>query len=348
MRIAQVSTLASPVTQEASGAVEQMVWALDRELARLGHEVTVFACGGSRVSGELVATIHGPYGVPGSPNDWHSCEWLNLCQAIRQSERFDLIHSHSYLWGVPLDPLSRAPMVHTTHVMPYPDTLPLLEMTPNALRTAISDYQWSAFPPVWRPKDVIHHGVDPDSFAFQPHPEGDYLCYLGRFVPGKSPIAAIKVARALDTRLLMAGPWSDYYRREVEPLVDGRLVEYVGMVSRDERNELLRNATVLLYPAHEPEPFGLVLVEAMMCGTPVAALAGGAASEIVDEAVTGFLAPAFPDLSGQVLRAMTLDRGLVRQRAEARFTAGRMARDYAQLYERVVRDRTTGGEWAAR
>lgn len=339
MRIAQVSTLATPVTGESTGAVEQLVWLLDRELVKLGHEVTVFACGGSRVSGELVATLPGPYGVPGSPNDWHSCEWLNLCHAIRQSKRFDVVHSHSYLWGLPLDSLSHVPMVHTTHVMPYVDTLPLLETAPTALRTAISEYQWRDFPPAWRPTDVIHHGVDPDCFTFQAHPQGDYLCYLGRFVPGKSPRAAIEVARALDMRLLMAGPWTEYYRHEVEPLVDGKLVEYVGRVSGEERSELLGNASVLLYPAHQPEPFGLVLIEAMMCGTPVAGLWGGAASEIVEEDVTGFLAPSFPELAGHVLRARALDRRRVRQRAEERFTAARMARDYAGVYERVLSER---------
>src|SRR5262245_36842171 len=132
MRIAQVATLATPVRQKGTGSVEGLVWLLSRELTALGHEVTVFAAAGSEVCGELVATLPGPYAAGGSLDDWRTCEWVNLCRAVEQSGRFDVLHCHAYLWGLPLEPLSRAPMVHTTHVCPDADAARLWSMRPGA------------------------------------------------------------------------------------------------------------------------------------------------------------------------------------------------------------------------
>src|SRR5260221_8773209 len=146
MRIAQVSTLSSPVRENASGSVEALVWLLTRELIRLGHEVTIFAAGGSESSGELVATLPGPYGTKGSLDDWELCEWVNLCAAVEQSDRFDVLHTHAYLWGIPLQPFSRAPMLHTLHIVPDENPARLWSMRPEARVTAISKHQWSGFP----------------------------------------------------------------------------------------------------------------------------------------------------------------------------------------------------------
>src|SRR5438045_862669 len=117
MRIAQISTLAAPVRQVTNGSVESLVCLLTRELTRRGHGVTVFGAAGSEVDGEFIATLPGPYAERGAMDDWHLCEWVNLCRAIEQSARFDVLHSHAYLWGVPLEPFSRAPMIHTMHVV---------------------------------------------------------------------------------------------------------------------------------------------------------------------------------------------------------------------------------------
>src|SRR5437016_2026899 len=119
MRIGLISTHSTPVRREGSDSVEGLVWLLSRELTRLGHAVTVFACVGSEPCGELVASLPGPYGTAGSPDDWQHCEWVNLCRAVEQSGRFDVLHSHSYLHGLPLQALSQAPLVHTLHVTPY-------------------------------------------------------------------------------------------------------------------------------------------------------------------------------------------------------------------------------------
>src|SRR6266404_3548452 len=188
MRIAQVSTLSAPVRRNASGSVEGWVWLLTRELARLGHEVTVYGAGGSEVAGELVATQPGPYGAEGSLSDWQVSEWVNLCRAVEQSARFDVVHSHAYLWGIPLEPLSRAPVVHTLHIVPDDNAVGLWSMRPEARVTALSHQQWSAFP-LLQPAAVIPHGADVSQFTFRAEPE-DYLCYLGRFVSGKGPCQA--------------------------------------------------------------------------------------------------------------------------------------------------------------
>jgi glycosyltransferase involved in cell wall biosynthesis len=333
MRIAQISTVATPVRREYCGSVEGLVWLLTRELTRLGHEVTVFGVAGSEVHGEAVATLPGSYGVNGSPDDWELCEWINICRAVEQSERFDVLHSHAYLWGLPLQPFARSPMVHTMHILPEEDSARLWSLAFDPCVTAVSNHQWSEFPE-FRPAAVVYHAVDSSQFTLRLQPE-DYVCYLGRFIPGKGPLAAIAVARALDLRLLLAGPYNDYYREHVAPLVDGRSVEYVGFVNGSERDQLLGGARALLYPIQAPEPFGLVQVEAMMCGTPVAALRVGAVPEIIDEGVTGYCAGSTEELAQSVLRTFTLDRRRVRERAEARFSAERMAREYALVYQHL-------------
>ncbi|HXG11662.1 MAG TPA: glycosyltransferase family 4 protein [Gemmataceae bacterium] len=334
MRIAQVATVCTPVRRDGAGSVETIVWLLTQELVRQGHEVTVFAAAGSETAGELVATLPGPYGQAGSPIDWQLCEWINLCRAVEQSDRFDVLHCHAYLWGLPLQRLARAPMVHTLHVLPGDDMAQLWRMVPGACVTAISRYQWSAFPDLC-PAAVIHHGVDPAQFTFRPQSE-DYLLYLGRFTADKGPLVAVAAARALGIRLLLAGPPSPYFREQVAPLVDGRSVEYVGFVTGAERDRLLGGAQALLYPVQYPEPFGLVLAEAMMCGTPVVALHLGAVPELVDEGITGYSAASMDEFIRQVPRSFELDRSRIRRQAEARFTAERMVRQYVQVYRRLL------------
>jgi glycosyltransferase involved in cell wall biosynthesis len=334
MRIAQISTVATPVQAEGSGSVEGLVWLLSRELRRMGHEVTIFGVEGSDAGGDVVSTLPGPYGSPGSPYDWQQCEWINLCRAVERSGQFDIVHSHAYLWGTPLNHLSQAPMLHTMHVSPYENDARLWQLAPDSCVTAISRYQWSSFPEL-HPAAVIYHGVDAEQFTLQTS-ASDYVCYLGRFIPGKGPLQAIAAARSLGLRLLLAGPRNPYFRQHIEPLLDDNSVEYVGFMSGAEKNRLLGGARALLYPVQSPEPFGLVLIEAMMCGTPVVATRLGAVPEIIDEGVTGYLVPSADALADRLPMAFALDRRSIRAQAETRFAAHRMAGEYLQLYAHVT------------
>ena len=333
-RIGQIATLSTPVRREGADSIESLVWLLSRELTALGHEVTVFACAGSNPCGELAATLPGPYGSDGSPGNWQLCEWINLCRAVEQSGRFDVLHSHGYLWGLPLINLSRAPMVHTLHITPYEDEARLWSLYPDSCVSAITSSQWSTYSSL-RPAAVIPHGVDTDQFTFRSEPE-DYVCFLGRFIPGKGVLQAVEVARRLGQRLLLAGPMNDYYRQHIAPIADGRTIEYVGHLRGAERDRFLGGARALLYPLQAPEPFGLVQVETMMCGTPVVAMRIGAVPEIIDEGVTGYTAESMEAFARQVVRSFTLDRRRIRARAEERFSARRMAQEYLALYERLT------------
>jgi len=337
VRIAQVSTVATPVKQAtgAAGSVEAHVWLLTRELVRTGHEVTVFGCQGAELPGgaELVATLPGPYADGGAPEDWHLCEWLNLCAAVERSGRFDVIHSHAYLWGMPLQAQAAAPMVHTLHVWPYQDAALLWRRHPGAVVTAPSAAQWAQYPDL-RPT-VVAHGLDAEQFPLGTG-GGDYMCWLGRFIPGKGPLEAIKAARASGRDLVMAGPANDYFDRCIRPHVDGKRISYAGELNVPERDELLGGACVLLYPVTAPEPFGMVLAEAMLCGTPVAAIRVGAVPELVDEGVSGVTVESAGELAGAIDRAAALDRAGVRAAAVEKFSPERMAAASLRAYEEAV------------
>jgi glycosyltransferase involved in cell wall biosynthesis len=336
MRIAQVSTLAAPVRAESAGvgSVEGLVWTLADHLTRGGHEVTVFGAAGSDVPGELVATLPGAYGAAGTPDDWQLCEWINLSEAVRQSERFDVVHCHAYLWGLPLGPLSRSPLVHSMHVWPYTDAVLLRRSFPSAVVIAPSRVQWMGHGDL-PPARIVPHGVDPDFFQFQPRSH-DSACYLGRFIPGKGPRHAMAAAREAGIDLVMAGPSSDYFVEEVAPAVDGRTVRYVGPVDGPTRPELLGSAGVLLAPFQAPEPFCLVLVEAMMCGTPVVTTTVGAAPEVVDPGLTGYCATQLSELPALMHAALALDRSAVRARAEERFSAALMVERHLEVYREAA------------
>jgi glycosyltransferase involved in cell wall biosynthesis len=233
-------------------------------------------------------------------------------------------------------------MVHTMHVLPSDDQARLWAEYPASSVTAITRAQWSAFPHL-QPAAIIPHGVDPDAFTFRSTPSNStdrYLLYLGRFTPDKGIPHAITTARAVGLPLVLAGPENPFFQAEIKPLVDGQRVRYIGSVTGAQRDAILGGAEALLFPIQRSEAFGLVMIEAMMCGTPVVATALGAVGEIVDDGVTGYLASSVDQLAIKVELAAKLDRRRIRQVAVERFSASRMAREYAQVYETILRSRS--------
>jgi glycosyltransferase involved in cell wall biosynthesis len=335
MRIALVATSSGPVRPDHTGSVESQVWLLSRELTARGHDVTVFGCAGADVPCEMVEVHPGPYATPGTLSDWQLCDWVTLSEAVAQSHRFDIIHSHAYLWGLPIERFSKAPMVHTMHTCPYANEALLWDRFPQARIVALSAYQWSAATKR-QPTAIIPNGIDPDDFAFNPAPD-DYFCFLGRFIPGKGPLEAIAAARDAGVDLVLAGPADAYFEEYIRAHIDGDRVRYVGAVDRNQRNQLLGRARALLYPLREPEPFGLVQVEAMMCGTPVVAIRIGAVPEIVEHGRTGILVEDPAELAAAIDQARSLDRSQIHLLTKDRFSARQMAHRYENLYERECR-----------
>ena len=228
----------------------------------------------------------------------------------------------------------RTPVVTTYHVEMDEDVLAAFARYPEARLVAVSDSQRAALVPL-EGVSVIPHGIDTDAFPFSPDP-GDYLLFLGRMIPDKGPVDAIRIAEQAGLPIVLAGPSSEYFAEAVEPLVDGERVRYAGRVGPQERNRLLAGAAALVFPNSYTEPFGLVMVEAMACGTPVVATAVGAAPEIVEPGVTGLVGATAADLAELVGPAVALDRRRVRERAVERFGYARMVDDYEALYADVV------------
>lgn len=333
MRIAQVAPVAAPVSAETGQSIEQLMFLLIEELVRRGHEVTLFATGDSRTS----ATLHSVYarGYHDDPElwDWRLHEMMNAAAAFERADEFDLIHCHCYQFGLPFTRLVSTPVLHTDHVNAGSDVAAAYRRYPEVHVVAPSASHSRQMPGVT--PAVIQHGIDIDAFPFSPT-AGDYLLFLGRMDWDKGPVGAVSAARAAGLPLVLAGPPSDYFTSDVAPLVDGVEVRFVGAVDRERRNELLAGAAVLVFPVQAPEPFGLVMVEAMACGTPVAAIPLGSVSEIVEPGATGFLAEDVESLPEAIRSCLHLDRRRIREEAERRFHYRRMVDDHEQLYARIV------------
>src|SRR5579872_4811527 len=228
MKIALIPSTLAPIRRGVAASVEALVWTLGREFTNLGHDVTTFGPRGSEPCGRFIETMPGPTGAPHSFSEWHVSEWVNLCRAMERSAEFEVIHAHSYLWSIPLQNLTRAPLVHTLHVLPGPNLAFLWDSYPESIVSAISEYQWRGSSNL-HPAAVIHHGVDPKEFCYQAQP-GTYLCYLGRFTSAKGPVEAIQIAKAAGRQIILAGPRNQYFDEHVAPLVDGEQVQFRGTV----------------------------------------------------------------------------------------------------------------------
>ena len=282
LRVAHVGPVALAMPPAGSGSVELMTWLLTEGLVRRGIDVTLFATANSTTSARLHAIFDQGYVENPDMWPWELYEMLNLSAAVERGADFDVIHYEAayYPMSLAFARLSRTPIVQTLHHSPSPDEVALWSRYPEIPFVAISREQSRLLQGVTQ-AGIVLHGIDTDSFAFRAVPD-DYVLFLGRFTAGKGVVQAIEVARKAGRRILLAAPEDDYYREHVQPLVDGRDVVYAGEVGHDEKVKLCGGAAALLYPVQSGEPFGLVLAEAMACGTPVAALDRGAVTEVVD------------------------------------------------------------------
>jgi glycosyltransferase involved in cell wall biosynthesis len=337
LRIAQVAPIARPVSEATAASIEQIVWLLTEELVRRGHDVTLFATGESQTSARLHAIYERGYDDDPNLWAWDFHELLHVASAFERAEEFDVIHTHTYHFGLPFTRLVETPVVHTYHVLPDDDVVAAYARYPEAQLVSISAFQRSQLDGIANRTPVIHHGIDFGRFPFNDK-RGDYLAFVGELRWGKGPVEAIELARKAGMRIVLAGPHDGdgYSRDHVRPRLAEAHVEYVGPVGADARNALLADAAALVYPLNLAETFGLVMVESMACGTPVLALDRGAVREIVDNGVTGFCAPDVDALAEVVPHALELDRAVVRRHASGRFGHHRMVDEYERLYASIV------------
>ena len=267
---------------------------------------------------------------------WELYEMLNLASAVERAGEFDIVHYEAayYPMSLAFTRLSPTPIVQTLHHSPSIAEVRLWLRYPEAPFVAISNEQARLLEGL-NVVGTVLHGIDTDSFTFREHAE-DYLLFLGRFTDGKGVLQAIEIAKRLGMRLILAAAEDDYYRQRVAPLVDGSLIIYYGEADYPAKVRLYGGARALLYPIQSSEPFGLVLAEAMACGTPVAALDRGAVREVVEDGGTGIIFDDLEQMARELPRVFDLDRRRVRARAVERFGVERMVDEYIAVYRRIV------------
>jgi glycosyltransferase involved in cell wall biosynthesis len=339
MKIAQVSPLYESVPPEQYGGTERVVSYLTEELVGRGHQVTLFASGDSITNAELVACC--PRSLRTDPRclDPLAHHYMMLEEVFRRASQFDLIHFHIDYLHFPLSRRSRLSQLTTLHGrLDLPDLAPLYRRFHDMPLVSISDAQRRPIP--WAKwLGTVHHGLPEDLFKFH-EVSGDYLAFLGRISPEKRVDRAIDIARRAGMPLKIAAKVDradrDYFDTIIKPLLDPSLVEFIGEVGGKEKDEFLGNAHALLFPIDWPEPFGLVMVEALACGTPVIAWPNGSVPEVIEDGVAGFIVKEVEDAARMVGRLASLDRRRCREAFERRFTATRMAEDYVNIYEQLL------------
>jgi glycosyltransferase involved in cell wall biosynthesis len=340
MKIAQIAPLAESVPPRLYGGTERVVSYLTEELVRLGHEVTLFASADSSTRARLVACAPRALRLDPGVRDPLPHLLLMLERVRQRAHEFDVLHFHLEPLHFPLFRALADKTLTTLHGrLDLPDLQPLFREFTDLPLVAISASQRRALPAAnWL--GTVHHGLPAEVCPFNPAPRGNYLAFLGRVSPEKGLARAILIARAAGVRLRIAAKIDaadqKYFRQHIAPLVGGQ-VEWLGELDEREKPAFLGNATALLFPIDWPEPFGLAMIEAMACGTPVIAWRNGAVPEIVEHGVSGFIVESIDQAAALVPRVAQLDRAWVRARYEARFTAPRMAHDYLALYRALGR-----------
>ncbi len=341
MKIAQIAPLAERVPPRLYGGTERIVSYLTDELVRMGHDVTLFASGDSSTRARLVPCAHMALRLNPDVRDPLPYHVIMLEQVRQRADQFDILHFHIDLLHFPLMRDMADRTVTTLHGrLDLPDLVPFYRTFPAFPLVSISDDQRRPMPPVnWM--GTVHHGLPVDLLPFTADPSERYLAFLGRISPEKRPDRAIEIAARAGMKLKMAAKIDKadeaYWRDEIAPLIEAHPdVAFIGEISEQQKADFLGNAAALLFPIDWPEPFGLVMIEAMACGTPVIAFRCGSVPEVIDHGVSGFIVDTVDEAVDCVRRIDALDRSRVRATFEARFTARRMAEDYLALYARLL------------
>jgi glycosyltransferase involved in cell wall biosynthesis len=340
MRIAMVAPLIEAVPPTLYGGTERVVSVLTEELVRRGHDVTLFASGDSQTRAHLVPCSARALRLNPEAQDYVALTLIALDQVYERAGEFDVIHNHLDYYAFPFARRSDTPTVSTMHGrMNLAEVRHLNDRFPEHCRISISDDQRRALPEAnWIA--TVYNGIDLSNYHFRPDP-GDYLVFLGRISPEKRPDRAIEIARDVGMRLVIAAKVddadADYYEHAIAPMVAASpLVEFVGEATEQDKDALLGGAYAYLFPIDWPEPFGLTMVEAMACGTPVIAYRAGSVPEVVVDGVTGFVCGTVTGMVQAVERIRTIDRGACRAAVETRFSAAAMTDGYERAYQSVI------------
>src|SRR5438309_8299076 len=344
MRIAQVAPLTEAVPPKLYGGTERVVHWLTEELVVLGHDVTLFASGDSRTSAKLDATWPKALRLDGSVRDSNALHIVML-ERVRQKcdeEEFDFLHFHLDYFPFSLFSRQPTPFLTTLHGrLDLPEHQPVFTTFSSIPVISISNARRRPEPQA-RWVGTVHHGL-PENLLTPRPVNPSYLAFLGRIAPEKRVDRAIRIAARCEIPLKIAAKVDrvdvDYFETEIRPLLSLPFVEYIGEISDREKSEFLSGAIGLIMPIDWPEPFGLVMIEAFACGTPVVAFNRGSVSEIIEDGVTGFVVEDETSAIGAVNRLSELSRERVRQRFEERFTARRMAKDYLATYRSLMEEK---------
>ena len=342
LRIAQVAPLVESVPPKHYGGTERIVSYLTEELVRAGHEVTLFASGDSATSAELIPVCRRSFRQNKRATDYLSREVLLMDHVMQRADQFDLIHFHTGCLHYLISRQLKVPHVTTLHGrLDTPEYIRLYERFRDLPMISISNAQRAPWPCAnW--EATIYHGLPHDLFRFHPEP-GGYLAFLGRASPEKRVDRAIQIAKLVGMPLKIAAKVDPadrrYFKREIEPLLNDPHIQWLGEISDKDKDEFLGKAYALLFPIDWPEPFGLVMIESMACGTPVIAYACGSVAEVMDHGETGFVVNDMDQAVEAVRHVRDLSRARCRQVFDKRFAASRMANDYINVYTRLVDSR---------
>lgn len=344
MKIAQIAPLYEAVPPRLYGGTERVIHYLTEELVKEGHEVTLFASGDSLTSARLIANVQEALRLSPSCIDPLAHHIVQMQEVMDRSREFDILHFHTDFLHYPLTQQCAVPCITTLHGrLDIPDLQPLYDRFTRQRVVSISDNQRKPLPQAnWA--GTVYHGLPEQLHPMNDAP-GEYFAFIGRISPEKRVDRAIEIAIACNQPIKIAAKIDKaderYFEKEIAHLLQHPLVEYIGEINEAQKTAFLGHAKAMLFPIDWAEPFGMVMIEAMSCGTPVIAFNNGSVPEIIDDGETGFIVQDIPEAIAAAQHVTRLSRRNIRRVFEQKFTAARMAGDYVRIYQSVIQEVNT-------